>query len=63
MKKFEKMEEGPSDLCRGLSCGMHGGSTKAVKCLAEDIVQGKANEIDCIFKLRSSVKTPGTWYA
>ena len=52
MKKFERMEE---VLCSlpGLDCGACG----APNCqgLAEDIVQGKAHEIDCIFKLRASV--------
>lgn len=38
----------------GLDCGACG--APSCQCLAEDIVQGKANEIDCIFKLRSSVK-------
>ena len=52
MKKFEKMEE---VLCAlpGLDCGACG--APSCQCLAEDIVQGKAHEIDCIFKLRSSV--------
>ena len=52
MKKFERMEE---VLCAlpGLDCGACG--APSCQCLAEDIVQGKAHEIDCIFKLRSSV--------
>lgn len=53
MKKFEKMEEVLRSL-PGLDCGACG--APSCQCLAEDIVQGKANEIDCIFKLRSSVK-------
>lgn len=53
MKKFERMEEVLNSL-PGLDCGACG----APNCqgLAEDIVQGKATEIDCIFKLRASVK-------
>ncbi|CAK7003122.1 [Fe-Fe] hydrogenase large subunit C-terminal domain-containing protein [Phascolarctobacterium sp.] len=53
MKKFEHMEEVLRSL-PGLDCGACG--APSCQCLAEDIVQGKANEIDCIFKLRSSVK-------
>lgn len=53
MKKFEQMEEVLRSL-PGLDCGACG--APSCQCLAEDIVQGKANEIDCIFKLRSSVK-------
>ena len=53
MKKFEKMEEVLSSL-PGLDCGACGAPT--CQCLAEDIVQGKAHETDCIFKLRASVK-------
>lgn len=53
MKKFEQME----DVLRalpGLDCGACGAPT--CQCLAEDIVQGKATEMDCIFKLRASVR-------
>ncbi len=52
MKKFEQMEEVLRSL-PGLDCGACG----APNCqgLAEDIVRGKAHEIDCIFKLRGSV--------
>ncbi|MGE4589539.1 MAG: [Fe-Fe] hydrogenase large subunit C-terminal domain-containing protein [Acidaminococcaceae bacterium] len=53
MKKFEKMEEVLSSL-PGLDCGACGAPT--CQCLAEDIIQGKAHETDCIFKLRASVK-------
>jgi len=53
MKKFEKMEEVLSSL-PGLDCGACGAPT--CQCLAEDIVQGKAHETDCIFKLRASVQ-------
>lgn len=52
MKKFERMED---VLCSlpGLDCGACG--APSCQCLAEDIVQGRAHEIDCIFKLRASV--------
>ena len=52
MKKFERMEE---VLCAlpGLDCGACG--APSCQGLAEDIVQGKAHETDCIFKLRASV--------
>ena len=52
MKMFERMEE---VLCSlpGLDCGACG--APSCQGLAEDIVQGKAHEIDCIFKLRASV--------
>ena len=52
MKKFERMEE---VLCSlpGLDCGACG--APSCQGLAEDIVQGKAHESDCIFKLRASV--------
>lgn len=53
MKKFEQMEEVLSSL-PGLDCGACG--APSCQCLAEDIVMGKANEMDCIYKLRSSVK-------
>ncbi|MEG2068364.1 MAG: [Fe-Fe] hydrogenase large subunit C-terminal domain-containing protein [Acidaminococcaceae bacterium] len=53
MKKFERMEEVRSAL-PGLDCGACGAPN--CQSLAEDIVQGKAHETDCIFKLRASVK-------
>jgi ArsR family metal-binding transcriptional regulator len=52
MKKFEQMEEVLNAL-PGLNCGACG--APSCQGLAEDIVQGKAHEIDCIFKLRGSV--------
>ena len=52
MEKFERMEEVLNSL-PGLDCGACG--APSCQCLAEDIVQGKATEIDCIFKLRGSV--------
>ncbi len=52
MKKFERMEEVLRAL-PGLDCGACGAPN--CQSLAEDIVRGKAHEIDCIFKLRGSV--------
>lgn len=52
MQKFERMEEVLTSL-PGLDCGACG--APSCQGLAEDIVQGRAHEIDCIFKLRSSV--------
>lgn len=52
MEKLEKMDEVLSSL-PGMDCGACG--APSCQCLAEDIVQGKATEIDCIFKLRGSV--------
>ena len=52
MKKFERMEEVLYSL-PGLNCGACG--APSCQGLAEDIVQVKAHEIDCIFKLRGSV--------
>lgn len=53
MKKFERMEEVLNSL-PGLDCGACG--APSCQALAEDIVQGKATEIDCIYRLRASVK-------
>lgn len=52
MEKFERMEEVLTSL-PGLDCGACG--APSCQGLAEDIVQGKATEINCIFKLRSGV--------
>ncbi len=52
MKKFEQMEE-VLRVLPGLDCGACG--APSCQGLAEDIVRGKAHEIDCIFKLRGSV--------
>lgn len=52
MKKFERMEEALSEL-PGLDCGACG--APSCQGLAEDIAQGRAHEIDCIFKLRARV--------
>jgi len=52
MKKMEEMEELHKSL-PGLDCGSCGAPT--CRALAEDIVRGHADEIDCIFKLREQV--------
>ena len=54
MRKIEAME---AVLVRlpGLDCGSCG--SPSCKALAEDIVQGRANETDCVFRLRERVKT------
>ena len=38
----------------GLDCGACG--APSCQCLAEDIVQGRAHEMDCIYKLRGQVR-------
>jgi len=53
IKKMELLEKTLRDL-PGLDCGSCG--CPNCRALAEDIVQGKANETDCIFKLRHRVK-------
>ena len=53
MEKVAKMQKIVEDL-PGLDCGACG--APSCQCLAEDIVQGRATEMDCIFKLRSQVK-------
>lgn len=52
MKKLQDIEKILSDL-PGLDCGSCGAPT--CQNLAEDIVQGKATEEDCVVKLRSRV--------
>lgn len=54
MRKIEAME---AVLVRlpGLDCGSCG--SPSCKALAEDIVQGRASETDCVFRLRERVKT------
>lgn len=54
MKKFEQMEEVLNSL-PGLDCGACGAPN--CQCLAEDIVQGKATEIDCILNCVPALKT------
>lgn len=53
MQKVERMEALLQRL-PGLDCGVCG--APSCRCLAEDIVQGRAHEMDCIFKLRRQVK-------
>lgn len=53
IKKMELLEKTYKDL-PGLDCGSCG--CPSCRTLAEDIVQGVANETDCIFKLRHKVK-------
>ena len=52
LKKAARMNEIIAGLPQ-LDCGSCGAPT--CKDLAEDIVRGKANETDCIFKLRERV--------
>jgi iron only hydrogenase large subunit-like protein len=52
MHKVELMEKTLERL-PGLDCGSCGSPT--CKALAEDIVQGRASEMDCVFKLRERV--------
>lgn len=53
MKKYEKANE-IFKILPGLDCGACGSPT--CKSLAEDIVRGQANDTDCIFILRESIK-------
>lgn len=53
MKKLEELEK-INDSLYGLDCGACG--APSCRALAEDIVRGKANETDCIFKLREKVR-------
>ena len=53
MHKVELMEETLERL-PGLDCGSCG--SPSCKALAEDIVQGKASETDCVFRLREKVR-------
>ncbi len=53
IKKMERLEELHKSL-PGLDCGSCGAPT--CRALAEDIVRGQADEIDCIFKLKEKVK-------
>ena len=54
MKKLQDIEKILSEL-PGLDCGSCG--APSCQSLAEDIVQGKACESDCVFKLRTRVET------
>jgi iron only hydrogenase large subunit-like protein len=53
MKKLEELEKINKDL-PGLDCGACG--APSCRALAEDIVRGKTDETDCIFKLREKVR-------
>jgi len=53
IQKMEQLEHTLKEL-PGLDCGSCGSPN--CRALAEDIVQGEANEADCIFKLRDKVK-------
>ena len=54
---IQKMEQMESILATlpGWDCGSCG--SPSCKALAEDIVQGEAVEMDCIFRLRDRVKS------
>jgi iron only hydrogenase large subunit-like protein len=52
LRKMEQMEQIAQSL-PGLDCGSCGAPT--CTALAEDIVQGQADEVDCVFKLRERV--------
>jgi len=52
IKKMDKLDKIHRNL-PGLDCGSCGAPT--CRALAEDIVQGQADEVDCIFKLREKV--------
>ncbi|MCR4430002.1 MAG: 4Fe-4S binding protein [Tepidanaerobacteraceae bacterium] len=53
IQKMEQLERTLKEL-PGLDCGSCGSPN--CRALAEDIVQGEANETDCLFKLRDKVK-------
>lgn len=53
MRKMEQMEKILEDL-PGLDCGSCGAPN--CQALAEDVVRGLANEMDCVFKLRERVR-------
>lgn len=53
IQKMDQLEKTLKEL-PGLDCGSCGSPN--CRALAEDIVQGKANETDCVFKLRDKVK-------
>lgn len=54
LEKVNRMEQVIKEL-PGLDCGACGSPN--CKALAEDIVQGRATELDCIFKLRERVQS------
>ena len=51
--KMERIEE-LTKTFKGLDCGSCGSPT--CRSLAEDIVQGRASELDCVFKLKEKVE-------
>jgi len=53
MRKMDEMERILRQL-PGIDCGSCGAPT--CRCLAEDIVRGMANELDCIYKYKERVK-------
>lgn len=53
IRKMEQMERIVEDL-PGLDCGSCGAPN--CRALAEDVVRGLANEMDCVFKLRERVR-------
>lgn len=53
IRKMEQMEQIIEDL-PGLDCGSCGAPN--CQALAEDVVRGLANEMDCVFKLRERVR-------
>lgn len=53
IKKIEKIDRLYKEL-PGLDCGSCG--SPSCRCMAEDIVRGYADEMDCIFKLKERVK-------
>ncbi|MHB9036668.1 MAG: [Fe-Fe] hydrogenase large subunit C-terminal domain-containing protein [Armatimonadota bacterium] len=53
IRKMEQMEQIVEDL-PGLDCGSCGAPN--CQALAEDVVRGLANEMDCVFKLRERVR-------
>ncbi|MBS7262122.1 MAG: 4Fe-4S binding protein [Eubacteriales bacterium] len=53
IKKIARIEELCADL-PGLDCGSCG--APSCRCLAEDIVRGYREEVDCIFKLKEKVR-------
>jgi Na+-translocating ferredoxin:NAD+ oxidoreductase RNF subunit RnfB len=52
IQKMEKVEEILEKL-PGIDCGSCGAPT--CRALAEDIVNGRAREVDCIFRLREKM--------
>ena len=53
IKKLENIEKLSKNL-PGLDCGACG--SPSCRCMAEDIVRGFADEMDCIFRLKEKVR-------